>query len=80
MLGTKSPFLKGIIEIDETYIGGKSHYSSKGNIYKRGRRTDKQLEVGMVERRGDLITTIPKNNCYRSKDVRDMILSNIDIQ
>lgn len=79
MLGTKSPFLKGIIEIDETYIGGKPRYPSKGSIHKRGRGTDKQMVVVMVERGGDMVTAIPKDNRYRSKDVRDMILDNVDI-
>ena len=38
MIGSISPLLKGIIEIDETYIGGKPRY--KG-IFKRGMGTDK---------------------------------------
>ncbi len=29
MLGEKSPFLKGIIEMDETYIGGKPRYKGQ---------------------------------------------------
>ena len=79
MLGTKSPFLKGIIEIDETYIGGKPRYPSKGSIHKRGCGTDKQMVVGMVKRGGDMVTAIPKDNRYCSKDVRDMILDKVDI-
>ncbi len=79
MLGTKSPFLKGIIEIDETYIVDKPRHPSKENPRKRGRGADKQMVVGMVERGGDMITTIPKNNRCRSKDVRNMILDNVDI-
>ena len=79
MLGTKSPFLKGIIEIDETYIGGKPRHLSEENIHKRGRGTDKQMVVEMVECGGDMITIISKNNRYRNKDVRDMILDNVDI-
>ncbi|AHA27540.1 Transposase [Candidatus Liberibacter americanus str. Sao Paulo] len=37
MLGEKSPLLKGIIELDEAYIGGKPRYSNNNN--KRGRGT-----------------------------------------
>lgn len=40
--------LQGIIEMDETYIGGKS----KG-IHKRGRGTDKMAVLGIVERQGN---------------------------
>ena len=47
MLGEKSPLLKGIIEIDETYIGGKPRYAG---VSKRGRGTDKTMVVGLIER------------------------------
>lgn len=39
--------LSGIVEMDETYIGGKS----KG-VHKRGRGTDKMPVLGAVERNG----------------------------
>lgn len=81
MLGTQSPILKGIIEIDETYIGGKPRYK-KGvdNKSKRGRGTDKQMVVGMVERKGKVLTTAPYNNSYTGKAVRNLILENIDLK
>ena len=52
MLGEKSPLLKGIVEIDETYIGGTPRYKV---ISKRGRGTDKTMVVGMLEREGGVI-------------------------
>jgi transposase-like protein len=47
--------LQGVIEMDETYIGGKprktnNKKSTKNN--KRGRGTDKAPVVGMIERQG----------------------------
>lgn len=47
----ESELLKGIVEMDETYIGGKPR--GKGER-KRGRGTDKTPVVGMVERNGEV--------------------------
>lgn len=44
--------LKGIIEVDETYIGGKPRKG--GPKRKRGRRTSKTPVVGAVERNGNV--------------------------
>ena len=80
MLGTKSPILQGIIEIDETYIGGKPRYKKPENKSKRGRGTDKQMVVGMVEREGSVITSVPANNKYNSTEVRNLVFENVDIE
>ena len=47
--------LRGIVEADETYIGGNPRNKKKkwGTI-KRGRGTTKSPVVGMVERGGEL--------------------------
>lgn len=49
----------GVVEIDETYIGGKPRRSKRNptaskmtKVFKRGRGTDKVPVVGMVERNG----------------------------
>ena len=50
--------LKGIVEADETYVGGRPRYRrKKGEIKKskRGRGTDKALVVGLVQRGGKAI-------------------------
>lgn len=75
MLGEKPPFLKGIIELDETYIGGKPRYKNPEN--KRGRGTNKTMVIGAVERGGKVIAKQCEN--YTQKDVRKLVLENIDI-
>lgn len=50
--------LKGIVEADETYIGGRPRYrKKKGKIKKskRGRGTDKAPVVGLVQRDGKVV-------------------------
>ena len=77
LLGTRSPLLKGIIEMDETYIGGKPRYPHMAGV-KRGRGTKKTMIVGAMERGGNVIARMAKQ--YRGKNVRDMILENVDIE
>lgn len=76
LFGTKSPLLKGIIEFDETYIGGKPRYPNTGA--KRGRGTKKTMVVGLLERKGNVIAAVPEK--YRTAQVRDMVMENVDIQ
>ena len=49
MLGNQMPLLSGIVEMDETYIGGKPRYKGES---KRGRGTNKMPVIGAVERGG----------------------------
>lgn len=74
MLGEKSPLLKGIIEIDETYIGGKPRHK---NTSKRGRGTDKTMVVGMLERNGSVIAK--KVSSLNQKKAKNLILENVNI-
>lgn len=72
--------LKGIIEIDETYVGGKprkenikkSEYE-KDTYNKRGKGAKKDSVIGMVERKGSVIAKNVKNivdlvNKYTDKE------------
>ena len=58
MKGDQAELLSGIIEMDETYIGGKPRKKNKkddddkGNP--RGRGTKKECAVGMIERDGNV--------------------------
>ncbi|HZL69587.1 MAG TPA: IS1595 family transposase [Candidatus Limnocylindrales bacterium] len=51
MVETERPMLDGIVEMDETYVGGKGR--GKG-ITKRGRGTDKEVVIGIRQRGGAL--------------------------
>jgi len=53
--------LMGIVEMDETYIGGKPRRGGGGGPNKRGRGTKKRSVVGMVERNGKVKAKPVKN-------------------
>jgi len=54
--------LKGIVEVDETYIGGKPRKGANNGIpLKRGRGTKKAPVMAMVERDGNVISKPIKN-------------------
>lgn len=61
MGGDEAKLLSGIIEMDETYVGGKPRKKSKDNdnngnypTNKRDRGTKKECVVGMIEREGNI--------------------------
>ena len=56
--------LKGIIEADETYIGGRPRKENKKadrEPAKRGRGTDKTAVIGAVERGGNVVAQVAEN-------------------
>jgi transposase-like protein len=54
--------LKGVVEVDETYIGGKPRKGGNNGIpLKRGRGTRKAPVMAMVERNGNVISKPIKN-------------------
>ena len=64
--------LSGIVEVDETYIGGKPRKRNPSFMKvarKRGRGTDKQPVLGMVQRGGDVrVRVIPRVNTHNLKE------------
>lgn len=75
----------GIIEMDETYIGGKprkgNHHDDEpkgGNKSKRGRGTDKTPVVGMVERGGRVKARVQDKTKLKFKDLRRIVRENVD--
>lgn len=48
--------LKGVIEVDETYIGGKPRKGGNGEPNKRGRGTKKTPVMAIVERKGKVVS------------------------
>lgn len=77
--------LSGVVEMDETYIGGKPR---KGNIgsggqgggdkSKRGRGTKKTPVVGMLERGGRVRTKVVKKGDLTAKKLDALVRQNID--
>jgi transposase-like protein len=73
--------LSGIVEMDETYIGGKPRKKNKTDDddfhNPRGRGTKKECVVGMIERDGKVKTTVQKR--LRFTDLKKIVDTNIDV-
>jgi len=70
--------LTGIVEMDETYIGGKPRKG--GPPLKRGRGTKKQPVVGMIERGGKVRAQMAKRDSGLSaKSLSKLVRQNVDI-
>lgn len=61
--------LKGDVEIDETFVGGKPRYKGR----RPGPRGTKSPVLAMVERKGRVKTTV------HAKNLRQVVLSNVDL-
>ncbi len=70
--------LTGLVEMDETYIGGKPRKGFGPN--KKGRGTKKTPVVGMVERNGNVKAKVIKNRKLDSKSLSSLVRRNIDIE
>jgi transposase len=71
--------LKGTIEVDETYVGGKPRprQYDRGHHHKRGRGTSKTMVVAMVQRGGDLrYTSVGR---VTAKQIAAAIRENVDL-
>jgi len=66
--------LKGIVEMDETYVGGKPRKG--GRPGKRGRGTKKVPVVGMVQRDGKVIAKVSPT--LTSKRLMTLVRRNVD--
>ncbi len=70
--------LTGIVEMDETYIGGKPRKGTSKDI-KRGRGTSKTPVVGMVERGGDIVAKAVKRGELTSRKLSMLVRENVDV-
>jgi len=82
----QSALLHGIVEADETYVGGKPRKGNRrdddqegGNKSKRGRGTDKMPVIGVVERHGRVIARPATKSELTSKGLSEFITSNVDV-
>ena len=69
--------LTGLVEADETYIGGKPRKGT--GTHKRGRGTSKVPVVGMVERKGRVKAEVMRHKKLNSKNLKSLIRRNVDI-
>ena len=69
--------LTGLVEMDETYIGGKPRKGS-GQINKRGRGTRKTPVVGIMERGGRVTASPAKNGQLTTKNLADLVRRSVD--
>ena len=78
---TNSILLKGIIEADETYIGGKPRKKNKKEDREpapRGRGTSKTTVIGAVERGGEVVAQVVENLTGRT--ILDFIKKVVNIK
>lgn len=72
--------LSGIVEMDETYVGGKPRKGGKGGPRKRGRGTKKTPVVGMVERGGKVCAKVCDKSHLKLKYLSMLVRDKIDIK
>jgi len=70
--------LTGIVEADETYIGGKPRKGS-GEKSKRGRGTKKTPVVGLAQRDGKVKAESFKNKPLSAKNLTSLVRKNVNI-
>lgn len=71
--------LTGIVEVDETYIGGKPRKGGSNGNSPRGRGTKKTPVVDMIERKGRVKAKVVKKDGLKSKKLKTLIRSNVNI-
>ncbi len=69
--------LTGLVEMDETYIGGKPRKGS-GQHHKRGRGTKKTPVVGIIERGGNVTASVTRDGKLTTKNLADLVRRNVD--
>ncbi|MGH6846924.1 MAG: IS1595 family transposase [Methylocella sp.] len=79
--------LSGVVQMDETYIGGKPRKSNTGssgqdggNKSRRGRGTTKIPVVGMLERSGRVRTKIVKKDDLTAKKLAALVRQHVDVE
>ena len=71
--------LTGIVEADETYVGGKPRKGRPGAKSPRGRGTKKTPVVGLVERGGRVKAEVVKKQDLSIKHLSALVRRNVDI-
>jgi transposase-like protein len=69
--------MRGIVEMDECYIGGKPRKGT--GPHKRGRGTDKAPVIGMIERGGRIIARPVDKSKLNSHSLAKFVRENVDV-
>jgi len=82
-MGDDGSLLSGIIEMDETYVGGKPRKENKKDDENntgspRGRGTKKTPVVGMIERKGNVKAESVLKHELKGKDLEALVRKNVD--
>ena len=70
--------LTGVVEMDETYIGGKARKGNSGNTKLRGKGTKKVPVVGMVERDVKVKAKVVKKKDLTKFKLSALVRRNVD--
>jgi transposase-like protein len=76
---TPAPKLTGIVEMDETYCGGKPRYPDRGDAYKRnkrGRGTQKVPVVAVVQRGGNVRASVVDG--VTADNLKEVLTANVE--
>lgn len=78
----QSALLHGIVEADETYIGGKPRKGNKknGEQPKRGRGTSKAAVMGVIERGGRVVAQPAVRNKVTGKGLQKFLSKFVDLE
>lgn len=75
-MGQYKELLHGIVEMDETYIGGKPRPGT--GEHKRGRGTKKTPVIGIIERDGNVKAKVQRKDRMKFKDMKKLVNENVD--
>jgi transposase-like protein len=79
MSGDDTTKFDGVVEVDETYVGGKPRrtHGVQGAQFKRGHGTTKTQVMGLVKRGGNLRLCVPTGR-VTSENVRSFLTSHVE--
>lgn len=79
--------LSGVVEMDETYVGGKprkgnigSGTQGGGNMKLRGRGTNRTPVIGMIQRGGEVRAKVAKKGQLKAKHISALVRHHVDVE
>jgi len=72
--------LTGVVEMDETYIGGKPRKGDPNNTHRRGKGTKKTPVIGLLERNGKIKAKSVKKTDVNFKKLSQLIRRSVDTE